>query len=317
VALREFELIGRFFDRSATRRSSTRLAIGDDCALLRPEPGVDLAVTVDTLVEGVHFFAGTSAEGLGHKALAVNLSDLAAMGAQPAWVTLALTLPQADEGWLARFSKGFFSLAERYGVDLVGGDTTRGPLSITIHAMGFVDGTRALRRSAAKDGDGIYLTGELGSAGLGLKILRGETDLQAPDAVKRLERPEPRVRAGLALAGLANACIDVSDGLAADLGHVLDASGVGATLEWSRLPFTSSVHRYMASTGDQLMPLYAGDDYELCFTVAPEREDELARRSKDFNCSYTRIGRIERLPGLRLNRDNQLIELSPAGYQHF
>lgn len=317
MALGEFDLIRRFFSRPETQLPGTLLGVGDDCALVRPEPGSDLAVTVDTLVEGVHFLAGANSESLGHKALAVSLSDLAAMGAKPAWVTLAITLPEVDEAWLAGFAKGFYGLAERYGVDLVGGDTTRGPLSITVHAMGVVGDGLALRRSAAKAGDGIYLTGELGTAGLGLKILLGDTDIQAPDAIARLERPEPRVQAGLVLSGLANACIDVSDGVTADLGHILEASGVGATLEWTCLPLAASVLSYIESSGNWSMPLHAGDDYELCFTVASDREAELERRLEHLNCACSRIGRIEHRRGLRLQRGDRLVELAPAGYQHF
>ena len=317
MALGEFELIRRFFGRRAAQHSATLLGVGDDCALLRIERGTDLAVTVDTLVEGVHFLPGTNPEGLGHKALAVNLSDLAAMGARPAWVTLALTLPEADESWLSGFAEGFLKLAERYGVDLIGGDTTRGPLSVTVQALGIVEARRALRRSGAKVGDGVYLTGELGSAGLGLRILLGEADIEAPEAVARLERPEPRVQAGLILAGIASACIDVSDGLAGDLGHILEASGVGATLEWSRLPLAASVRHYMVLSGDWAMPLTAGDDYELCFTVSPERERELVRRMTDLNCACARIGRIESLPGLRMEKDTRILDLAAMGYQHF
>lgn len=317
MALSEFELIARFFTPRTVQRSSTILGVGDDCALLRPEPGVDLALTVDTLVEGVHFLAGTDPEGLGHKALAVNLSDLAASGARPAWVTLALTLPDAEESWLSAFARGFLVLAERYGVDLVGGDTTHGPLSVTVQALGVVQANKALRRSGAKIGDSIYVTGDLGRAGLGLKILLGQTDIAAQEAVARLERPEPRVEAGQALPGLANACIDVSDGLSADLGHILKASGIGATLEWSHLPLSASVQSYVDTTGDWAMPLRAGDDYELCFTVSPAREDELKAHLQDFRCTCTRIGRIEPATGLRLQKDSHVFDLATRGYQHF
>lgn len=316
MALGEFELIRRFFIRPP-RRCDTELGVGDDCALLRPQPGQQLAVTVDTLVEGVHFLAGTDPEALGHKALAVNLSDLAAMGASPAWVTLALSLPHPEESWLAAFAKGFLGMAERYGVDLVGGDTTRGPLSITVQAMGWVAEGKALRRSGAKAGDRVYVTGELGLGGLGLKILLAQTDIQSPAALVKLHRPEPRIHAGLALTGLVSACIDVSDGLAADLGHILEASGVGARLEWSAMPIPQAVRRYGEATGDWLLPLVAGDDYELCFTVSPEQETELQRRSAQFGCACVRIGSVEARPGLRLDKEGHILDLSTAGYQHF
>jgi len=316
MALGEFELIKRFFTRP-THRPDVVLSVGDDCALLRPAEGQCVAMTVDTLVEGIHFLPGTNPESLGHKSLAVSLSDLASMGARPAWVSLALTLPRPDEDWLAAFAHGLLALAERYGVELVGGDTTRGPLSITVQALGFVGEKQALRRSAAKVGDGIYLTGDLGLAGLGLEIVLGKTWLQAPEAVTKLERPEPRVQAGMALAGLANACIDVSDGLAADLGHLLDAGGVGATLDWAALPLPSAVRRHLAAGGNEWMPLRAGEDYELCFTVAVEREDELAARMAEFGCSCVRIGQIDRQAGLRLKKDRRVLDVDVTGFQHF
>jgi thiamine-monophosphate kinase len=316
MSVGEFELIRRFFQRPPQRFDVVE-GVGDDCALLRPQAGKCLAMTMDSLVEGVHFLAGTNPENLGHKALAVNLSDLAAMGATPAWVTLALTLPDSDENWLAAFVSGFRSLADFYGVELVGGDTTRGPLSITVQAVGFVGEEGALRRSAARCGDGIYLTGNLGLAGLGLDILLGKTSWCAPEAVAKLERPQPRVNAGISLAGFANACIDVSDGLAADLSHILNASGVGATLDWLALPLPAAVRQYIEAEGDEWMPLRAGDDYELCFTVFHDREEELVSRMAEFGCSCVRIGRIDPHRGLRLKKGGGIIDMSVLGYQHF
>lgn len=317
MALGEFELIRSFFS-PPSRRPDVVLTVGDDCALLTPASGQLLATTVDTLVEGVHFLSGTDPRRLGHKALAVNLSDLAAMGARPAWVTLALTLPGADEAWLTAFSKGFLELADRHGVELVGGDTTRGPLSITVQAMGFVGRDKAMRRSGAGIGDGIYLTGELGLAGLGLDIALGRTPLRSDAATDKLERPEPRIRAGLVLAGLASACIDVSDGLAADLGHILKASGVGATLDWQALPLPHEVKRHCEDLGDVTFPLRAGDDYELCFTLPEARESDLAALLPEFGCACTRIGRIERESGLRMALNGEIRALNAAaGYQHF
>ncbi len=312
----EFELIRRFFTRPP-RRFDVVQGVGDDCALLKPQKGNCLAITTDTLVEGVHFLSGTHPESLGHKVLAVSLSDLAAMGATPAWVSLALTLPSADENWLAAFSGGFAALADQYGVELVGGDTTRGPLSITVQAIGFVAEEGALRRSSARWGDGIYLTGDLGLAGLGLEILLGKSTQHAPSAVSKLERPQPRVNEGISLAGFANACIDISDGLAADLSHILRESGVGAMLDWTALPLPSAVRQYIESGGDQWMPLRAGDDYELCFTVSAEREIELVSRMAEFGCSCVRIGHIEQQLGLRLRHDGIVFDLAELGYQHF
>jgi thiamine-monophosphate kinase len=317
MAIGEFELIRRFFTDQAVKQASTVLGVGDDCALLRVEEGQDLAVTADTLVEGVHFLPDVDPESLGHKVLAVNLSDLAAMGAEPRWVTLALTLPHSDRAWLQSFATGFFALAERHGVELIGGDTTRGPLTITVQALGLAPRGYALRRSGARPGDLVYLTGELGAAGLGLKIRQGRTGIDDPTAVVRLEKPEPRIDAGIRLRGLASSCIDVSDGLAADLGHILEASGVGATIEWDRLPLTDGVSRYIAETGDWRMPLSAGDDYELCFTVPPANRDELEQRLATGDCPFAPIGRIDSQAGLRLLRDGRSIELPQDGYQHF
>ncbi|MVF20335.1 thiamine-phosphate kinase [Methylocaldum sp.] len=317
MALGEFELIRRFFTDQTVKHPSTILGVGDDCALLRVEEGEDLAVTADTLVEGVHFLSDVDPESLGHKVLAVNLSDLAAMGAKPKWVVLALTLPHADAAWLQSFAKGFFALAERYGVELIGGDTTRGPLTITVQALGLTPRDGALRRSGARPGDLIYLTGELGAAGLGLKMRQGRTGIEDQTAIAHLERPEPRVDIGLKLRGLANSGIDVSDGLAADLGHILEASGVGATLAWERLPLPDGVRRYIEETGDWRMPLSAGDDYELCFTVPPGNREKLERCLTTGGFPFALIGQIEPQTGLRLFKDGRSIELSQDGYQHF
>lgn len=317
MALGEFDLIRRYFTRQPVSHADTALGVGDDCALLRCPPGHELAVTVDTLVAGVHFFPDVDPACLGHKALAVNLSDLAAMGAEPRWATLALTLPAVDETWLAAFAQGFFALAERHGLELIGGDTTRGPLSITIQVMGLTPAGGALRRSGAKPGDLVYVSGPVGSAGLGLKIRSGETSFDDPAAVEKLERPAPRVTLGQALRGLASACIDVSDGLAADLGHILDASGVGATVDVERLPVTDGVGRYIAATGDWRLPLTAGDDYELCFTAPPAARDEVARHLAGCGLAAEPIGQIEAEPGLRLRKAGEWVALAGAGYQHF
>lgn len=317
MALGEFDLIRRYFAAPSVRRADTRLGIGDDCALLAAREDQELAITVDTLVSGVHFLSDVDPEALGHKALAVNLSDLAAMGADPAWITLALTLPQVDEAWLAAFAQGLFGLAQRYGVELVGGDTTRGPLSLTIQAMGWVPNGQALRRSSAHPGDLIYISGPLGSAGLGLKIRLGQTTLVDAEAIRDLERPEPRVEWGRQLRGLASACIDISDGLAADLGHILDQSGVGAELDIDDLPLTDGVQRYIATTGDWSLPLVAGDDYELCFTVPLSHRDELKQCLAEAGLAAFPIGQIQAEPGLRLRKNNQPLDFTPQGYEHF
>jgi thiamine-monophosphate kinase len=267
-------------------------------------------VTTDTMVENVHFFAGADPELLGHKLLAVNLSDLASMGAIPVSVTLALTLPKVDENWLTAFAKGFLNLAERYSVDLIGGDTTSGPLTLTVQAMGLVPKGRALMRSTAKPGDFIYMTGSLGDAGLGLKINQGYDCANSDAALKRFNRPDPQIEAGLALIGIANACIDLSDGLAGDLGHILEQSRVGACLEWDALPLSKAVRAYINDTGDWAMPLVAGDDYELCFTVSPERAEQLI-----IECR--KIGVIESQLGLRLNKSGEVQPLKVKGFEHF
>jgi thiamine-monophosphate kinase len=310
MPISEFALIQRFFTRQTVKNPSTHLGIGDDCALLSLPDGYELAVTTDTMVENVHFFAGTDPELLGHKLLAVNLSDLASMGAKPMSATLALTLPNVDENWLTAFSKGFLALAERYSVDLIGGDTTSGPLTLTVQAMGLVQRGKALMRSTARPGDFIYLTGPVGDAGLGLKIKQGYHCANPDTALKRLNQPEPQIEAGLALIGIANACIDVSDGLAGDLGHILEQSSVGACLVWEALPLSDTVLSYIKDTGDWSMPLTAGDDYELCFAVSPEKVARLPG-----NCK--KIGVIESASGLRLNKSGNIQPLNIKGYEHF
>lgn len=310
MPISEFALIQRFFTQQRVKNPSTYLSIGDDCALMSIPDGYQLAVTTDTMVESVHFFAGTCPEQLGHKLLAVNLSDLASMGAIPVSVTLALTLPHVDESWLTAFAKGFLGLAERYSVDLIGGDTTSGPLTLTVQAMGLVPRGKALMRSSAKPGDFIYLTGSLGDAGLGLKINQGYPCANPDAALKRFHQPDPQIEMGLMLIGIANACIDVSDGLTGDLGHILEQSKVGACLYWDELPLSDAVIAYINDTGDWSMPLTAGDDYELCFTVSPEKAAQLA-----VNCR--KIGVIEAIPGLRLLKSGTVQPLTTKGYEHF
>ena len=306
----EFALIRRFFTSQPVKNPTTRLGVGDDCALLTIPEGYELAITTDTMVENVHFFAGADPEQLGHKLLAVNLSDLASMGARPVSVTLALTLPKADEDWLAAFAKGFLALAERYSVDLIGGDTTSGPLTLTVQAMGLVPRGQALRRSMAKPGDFIYMTGCLGDAGLGLKIKQGYDCANPDEALKRFNKPDPACALGQALIGIANSCIDLSDGLAGDLGHILEQSNVGACLDWDDLPLSPAVLSYIRDTGDWQMPLSAGDDYELCFTVSPDKAGLLP-----VGCR--KIGVIESQPGLRLNKSGNIQALQVKSFEHF
>lgn len=305
----EFSLIDRFFKRQTANKPVT-LGIGDDCALLSIPQGYELAITTDTMVESVHFFADCDPFDLGYKLLAVNLSDLASMGVKPLAVTLALTLPKVDGSWLMQFAAGFFALAEKHQVDLIGGDTTSGPLTLTVQALGLVPTGQALRRSAAKVGDLICVTGTLGDAGLGLKIKQGYYCQQPYAALKRFNQPDPQVEIGQALVGIANACIDISDGLTGDLGHILQQSQVGACIDWEALPLSPEVKAYIEDTGDWTMPLTAGDDYELCFTVSQDK-------IKALNIPHTKIGVIDSLPGLRLNKSGNTHPLEAKSFEHF
>jgi len=273
----EFEIIARYFSRPAR---AALLGVGDDAALLAPTPGMALAVSTDLLLEGRHFAGGADARRLGHKSLAVNLSDMAAMGAAPRWATLALALPEVDERWLGAFADGFYALAERFDVDLVGGDTTRGPRSICVTIFGEVPAGQALRRDGARPGDDIWVSGELGGAAYALADPRDE------GAAKRLHEPEPRVALGERLRGVASSAIDVSDGLAQDLGHILERSGVGATVEYGRLP----KHRIADAALERRCVLSGGDDYELLFTAPAGRRGDLERLGSEP--VLTRIGEI-------------------------
>jgi len=293
VALSEFELIARYFDSqdfALPEAEGVLLGIGDDAAILRLPPGEDLAVSIDTLVAGVHFPAASSPEQIGHRALAVNLSDLAAMGARPLWFTLALTLPEADETWLAGFSRGLAALARRHHVALVGGDTTRGPLSITIQVHGCVPPGLALRRDGARAGDDVWVSGHPGTAALGLRQLLagGARD----EAARVFAAPAPRVALGLALRGLASAAIDVSDGLLADAGHIAARSGVAIALERERLPFSPQLESLADRDDACALALGGGDDYELCFTAPPRHGAAIAGAAADLGLACTRIGRV-------------------------
>ncbi len=317
-AMGEFELIRAYLTGRGSERADVGLDIGDDCALLRVPDGHELAVSIDTLVAGVHFFADCDPVALGHKALAVGLSDLAAMGAVPAWATLALTLPTAERGWLSEFARGLDGLARAHGLRLVGGDTTRGPLTISIQVHGFVPVGAALRRKGARPGDLICVSGSVGAAGLALRQLQqGQTPESALRA--RLERPTPRVALGRALRGAASAAIDLSDGLAADLGHLLKASGVGATLELRRLPLEPEVADAVAvGDDDWSLPLGSGDDYELCFALPPQHALLLPALAQQVGCPLTRIGVVDATPGQRwLLPDGTTWQAGPMGFDHF
>jgi thiamine-monophosphate kinase len=315
----EFELIRRYFAPLTPPPEDVVLGIGDDCALLRTPPGEELAVTTDTLVSGRHFEPQTSAESIGWKSLAVSLSDLAAMGARARWFLLALTLEQPDEAWIKAFAQGLGKLAHQAGITLVGGDTTRGPLSITITAFGLVAAGSALRRSCAKPGDLVCVTGTLGDAALALKLGLAATcahfDPDREFLKSRLNRPTPRLATGLYLRGLARAAIDLSDGLAGDLGHILHASWVGAEIETAKLPASPAFQR-LAPEGERLgLQAAGGDDYELCFCIPPERLDEARSRA---DLPLTPVGRIVAEPGLRwLDERGRALAVNLRSYEHF
>ena len=300
--MNEFDLIRRYFARQPVTRDDVRLGIGDDAAVLAPPPGHELVVTTDLLVSGVHFLPDADPASLGHKALAVNLSDLAAMGAEPAWFLLNLALPAANESWLASFSAGLFELAQRYRVQLVGGDTSRAPqIVIVIEAHGFVPVGQALIRTGAKPGDRIFVTGPLGDAGLALRHRQGKlrlADAEFASCVERMDRPTPRVEEGLALRAIASSAIDISDGLVADLEHILEMSRVGARLELARLPLSQAYRTHLAGVGWDVA-LANGDDYELCFTVPPGNLAALEKIKTRFP-GITEIGLIESESGLRI-----------------
>jgi thiamine-monophosphate kinase len=262
------------------------------------------------MVEGTHFFAETDPWSVGHKLLAVNLSDLAAMGAEPVSVTLALTIPKVDEDWLTGFSQGFLNLAKKFSVDLIGGDTTTGALTLTVQAMGLIPEGLSMRRSTAKVGDLIFVTGKLGEAGLGLKIETGYLCNFPEAALNQFHRPEPKVMEAMAIRNYANACIDLSDGIASDLKHILKKSSLGATLDWDKIPLSRQVEEYISSTGDWEMPLSAGDDYELCFTVSPDKIDLI-------HITCTQVGVIEAETGLRNHRCGETKDLEAKGFEHF
>ncbi len=320
MSVSEFSLIQRYFSGLGAERDDVGVDIGDDGAVVTVPEDMDLVVAIDTLVSGVHFPVETSPFDIGYKALAVNLSDLAAMGAEPAWITLALTLPESNAQWLAEFSRGMGELARKFGVRLIGGDTTKGPLTITVQAHGFVPKGESLRRDGAKAGDLIYVTGQLGDAGLALLAWQGEIQLpkQDKDAVMpRLNRPQPRLEAGLCLRRIASSAIDISDGLAADLGHILESSGVGATLYAARLPVSDVTRRWLPNVGGWALPLSAGDDYELCFTVPDNQQAEAEQVLAKAGCRFAWVGLIESTLGLRTQLDDGSELHFGAGYTHF
>ncbi len=316
----EFDLIARHFTRPVTRAA---LGVGDDCALLRPQPGMQLAVSSDMLVEGRHFLSTVPPERLGHKALAVNLSDLAACGAEPLACTLALALPRADETFVAGFARGLLALADAHGIELVGGDTTAGPLNICITVIGQVPPGQALLRSGARAGDDLWVSGSLGNARLALEVFRGRVAMTALsgedfDTVRRaMEQPLPRVALGLALRGVASSAIDLSDGLAGDLGHILQRSGVGATVHVDALPRSAILAAQTVALQHECL-VAGGDDYELLFTAPRAQRDAVLAAGRAAATAVTRCGTIEAQTGLRVvGADGQPLARSFQGYDHF
>lgn len=317
MALSEFRLIESYFEQRRLGRDDVVLGIGDDAALLRVPDGMQLVAAVDTLISGVHFPEHTSPFDIGYKALAVNLSDIAAMGAVPSWATLSLSLPESDETFLQAFTDGLFSLAEQYGVELVGGDTVRGPMVLTVQINGFVPEGEALTRNQARPGDKLYVSGTLGDAAAGLQLVqRGNTKGENEGyLIERLNRPSPRLSLGQALRGLATSCIDISDGLCADVGHIMERSHLGAEIDTTTLPLSTQILAIEERENAIKLALHGGDDYELCFTVPEEKEAELKRFAATFDVPIHAIGEMTNEVGV-LRLDGEELK-RVAGYDHF
>jgi len=314
----EFDLIRRYFTRPTP---DALLGVGDDAALLKVSEGNMLAVSSDMLISGTHFLPDTDPFLLGHKTLAVNLSDMAAMGAQPRWVTLAISLPAVDESWLENFSSGFFTLAKQSGVELIGGDTTRGPLNLCVTVLGEIPHGAALLRSGAKIGDEIWVSGRLGDAALALAHLQGRITLsgsQISCCIQSLQQPQPRVALGLALRGLANSAVDISDGLLADLGHILDSSAVAAEIGLMLLPVSSLMSHYVQQPMGRHFVLSGGDDYELCFTAPVTHHAEIKSIGSRLELPLTCIGKVVAGRGCVVHdASGNLINMDNGGYDHF
>jgi thiamine-monophosphate kinase len=314
----EFDLIRQYFTRPTMQ---TKLGVGDDAALVDIAIGQELAISADMLVAGTHFFADTDPRQLGWKSLAVNLSDMAAMGAAPKWATLAIALPHADEPWIAAFADGFFACAEKFGVDLIGGDTTRGPLCISVQIMGQVPVGLALKRDGAQPGDDIWVSGNLGDAALALNHLLRQyslTDDELAQTLPALLRPKPRVSLGMALREIAHSAIDISDGLLADLGHILKASGVGAELYLANIPRSEILQRHLGEASVQNMLLAGGDDYELCFTAPASQRYAIDKLTQTLDLPLNCVGNICENHALMLrDTDGNIIEIGKTGFDHF
>jgi thiamine-monophosphate kinase len=321
MPLSEFDVISRFFSRCGARRADVVLGVGDDGALLECPPGSQLVAAIDSLVEDVHFPAGSPARSIGHRALAVNLSDLAAMGAQPAWALLALTLPAADEAWLTQFSAGLDQLARAHDVALVGGDTTGGKLCITVQALGFVPRGAALTRGGGRPDDAVFVTGTLGDAAAGLMLEQSRLTVadpaQAQWLLDRFRYPTPRVALGIALRGLASACIDVSDGLLGDCGRLAEASGCGFRLDYQALAVSDPLRAAVGQERAGELALTGGEDYELCFTVPTVKLKEFTARCPASQFGWSRVGVLTEETGGSVQRGGSVMQVSHRGFDHF
>ena len=320
MPLSEFDLIDRYFRACGAKRSDVRVGVGDDAAILACPAGTDLVAAVDSLVDGVHFPHGSPPASVGHRALAVNLSDLAAMGARPAWALLALTLPEADEAWLSEFAEGMAALARAHDVALVGGDTTSGPLCVTVQLLGHVQQASALLRSGGSAGDAVFVSGTPGDAAAGLSVEQGKLTATGEAAAYLRERflyPTPRVALGECLRRHASACIDVSDGLLGDAARLARASGCGAELAYHEVPVSEALVHAVGDERARELALTGGDDYELCFSVRPAQVGRLMAELPPERWGYTRIGTLREAPGVDVLRDGAVMSFSHSGYDHF
>ncbi len=317
----EFNLITQYFVNRQTQRKDVQLSLGDDSALVTSPSNVQIAISTDTLVAGTHFLANANPAWVAHKALASNLSDLAAMGASPAWVSLALTLPEPDELWLAPFTESFFELANYFNIQLIGGDTTKGPLSMTLTVQGFVPEGQALRRDGAKVGDWLYVTGTLGDAAAGLEVVLDEQNRNKPHAETleyRHYHATPRLLAGQALRNVASSCLDISDGLISDLGHIMKASQVGAVIDVDAMPVSDEMLEYCGDREKALqIALASGEEYELCFTVPEEHKGQMDTLLAPTGTKATCVGQIRSGGQLQLERNGKALDWQLSGYDHF
>jgi len=319
--MNEFEIIDEFLAIKAKNRKDVIQGVGDDCALLKVPRGQRLAVSMDTLIGGVHFLSDSNASDVAHKAIAANLSDLAAAGAEPAWITLSLTMPDFNAEWLREFHQGLTQMVDYFGIQIIGGDTCKGPLSITIQAHGFVPEQVFCRRNTAKAGELICVTGNLGDAALGLLVAQGklviEDEKDKEHLLNRYYRPYPQVAAGLALRNRATSGIDISDGLLADVAHISRASNVGALLRWERIPVSEAAKNVADKELLMKSALGGGDDYELCFTVKEDELDATIQALETVGSTCVPIGRMTGKPGVRVLNQDEELNISNFGFQHF